>query len=106
SPCAGHVVRLCLTAGFEPHVTFETDDYETVQGLVAAGVGVALIPGLALTTVHPGIVVRSLAPSPSRNVVAATLPGPGLAPAARTMLRILADPARGAPQDRARGAPR
>lgn len=45
SPCARHVVRLCLTAGFEPHVTFETDDYATVQGLVAAGVGVALIPG-------------------------------------------------------------
>ena len=42
------MVRLCLAAGFEPHVTFETDDYETVQGLVAAGVGVALIPRLAL----------------------------------------------------------
>jgi DNA-binding transcriptional LysR family regulator len=93
SPCARQVVRLCLTAGFEPHVTFETDDYETVQGLVASGVGVALIPGLALTRVHPGIVVRSLAPSPSRKVVAATVPGPGLAPAARTMLRILVDAA-------------
>ena len=48
SPCARHVVRLCLAAGFEPNVTFESDDYETVQGLVAAGVGVALIPRLAL----------------------------------------------------------
>ena len=91
SPCARHVVRLCVTAGFEPRVTFETDDYETVQGLVAAGVGVALIPGLALTRVHPGVVVRSLVPSPSRKVVAAMLPGPGLAPSARTMLRILVD---------------
>ena len=49
SPCARHVVRSCLTAGFEPRVSFESDDYDTVQGLVAAGVGVALIPGLALT---------------------------------------------------------
>ena len=63
SPCARHVVRSCLAAGFEPHVTFESDDYETVQGLVAAGVGVALIPRLALTRVHPGIVVRELAPA-------------------------------------------
>ncbi len=63
SPCARHVVRSCLAAGFEPKVTFESDDYETVQGLVAAGVGVALIPHLALTHVHPGIVVRALAPA-------------------------------------------
>jgi DNA-binding transcriptional LysR family regulator len=92
SPCARHVVRLCLAAGFEPNVTFESDDYETVQGLVAAGVGVALIPRLALTRVHPGIVVRELAPhSPARRVVAATVAGPGAAPAAKSMLRILAD---------------
>jgi DNA-binding transcriptional LysR family regulator len=92
SPCARHVVRLCLAAGFEPNVTFESDDYEIVQGLVAAGVGVALIPRLALTYVHPGIGVRELSPrSPARKVVAATMSGPGVAPAARTMLRILSD---------------
>jgi DNA-binding transcriptional LysR family regulator len=95
SPCARHVVRSCLGAGFEPHVAFESDDYETVQGLVAAGVGVALIPRLALTRVRPGIVVRELAPrSPERKVVAATTSGPGVAPAARTMIRVLSDVAR------------
>jgi DNA-binding transcriptional LysR family regulator len=92
SPCARHVVRSCLAAGFEPHVTFESDDYETVQGLVAAGVGVALIPRLALTRVHSGIVVRELAPqSPVRKVVASTMSGPGVAPAAKTMIKILVD---------------
>jgi DNA-binding transcriptional LysR family regulator len=92
SPCARHVVRLCLTAGFEPKVSFESDDYETVQGLVAAGVGVALVPRLALTHVHPQIVVRELSPrSPARTVIAASLRGPAVAPAARTMLRILGD---------------
>ena len=50
SPCARHVVRSCHAAGFEPRVSFESDDYQTVQGLVAAGVGVALIPQLALST--------------------------------------------------------
>jgi DNA-binding transcriptional LysR family regulator len=90
SPCARHVVRSCRAAGFEPHVTFESDDYDTIQGLVAAGVGVALIPHLALTRVRHGIVVRSLEPaSPVRNVVAATSDGPGVAPSAAAMLEIL-----------------
>jgi DNA-binding transcriptional LysR family regulator len=95
SPCARHVVRSCLAAGFEPKVTFESDDYETVQGLVAAGVGVALIPHLALTHVHPGIVVRSLAPRPpTRRVVAATIAAAEVSPAAATMIEILADVAK------------
>src|SRR4029077_6298437 len=36
SACARHVVRICRAAGFEPRVSFESDDYLTVQGLVAA----------------------------------------------------------------------
>jgi DNA-binding transcriptional LysR family regulator len=95
SPCARHVVRLCLAAGFEPSVSFESDDYETVQGLVAAGVGVALIPQLASTHAHDGVVIRALAPTPVRRVVAATVGGPGVAPAATAMIGILADVARG-----------
>jgi DNA-binding transcriptional LysR family regulator len=92
SACARHVVRSCLAAGFEPRVTFESDDYETVQGLVAAGVGVALIPRLALTRLHPGIVVRSLEPaSPVRTVVAATASGRAVAASALAMLAILED---------------
>jgi DNA-binding transcriptional LysR family regulator len=95
SPCARHVVRSCVAAGFEPNVTFESDDYETVQGLVAAGVGVALIPRLALTRVHPGIFVRELAPrSPVRKVIASTMQGPGVVPAAKTMIRELTEVAR------------
>ena len=61
SPYAQHVVATCLRAGFEPSVAFESDDFDTVQGLVAAGVGVALIPRLALNRVHPAVVVRELA---------------------------------------------
>jgi DNA-binding transcriptional LysR family regulator len=92
SPCARHVVRSCLAAGFEPNATFESDDYETVQGLVAAGVGVAFIPRLALTRVRPGIVVRELSPrSPARKVIAATMAGPAVAPAAKTMIKVLSD---------------
>lgn len=90
SPCARHVVRSCHAAGFEPNVAFESDDYQTVQGLVAAGVGVALIPELALTNVRDDIVIRALSPrSPVRQVVAAAPAEPRAAPAATAMLEIL-----------------
>lgn len=95
SACARHVVSVCREAGFEPHVSFESDDYDTVQGLVAAGVGVALIPRLALSHRQPGLVVRRLAPeNPVRRVFAATPKEPGVAPAAQVMLQILSRRAR------------
>ena len=45
-----------------PKVGFQSDDYNVVQGLIAAGVGISLLPGLALTNVREDIVVRSLGP--------------------------------------------
>ncbi len=90
SPCAGHVVRCCHAAGFEPNVSFESDDYQTVQGLVGAGVGVAMIPELALSTVRDDIRVRALHPaSPVRKVFAATPRAAAATPAVATMLDVL-----------------
>ena len=90
SPCARHVVRCCHAAGFEPNVAFESDDYQTVQGLVAAGVGVALIPELALSVVREDIAIRALSPTPPvRQVIAATPAGARLVPAAPAMLAML-----------------
>jgi len=95
SPCARHVVRSCHAAGFEPNVAFESDDYQTVQGLVAAGVGVALIPELALSVVREDIAIRALSPTPPlRQVIAATPAGARLVPAAPAMLGILEAAAR------------
>jgi DNA-binding transcriptional LysR family regulator len=94
SPCALHVVRCCHSAGFEPNVAFESDDYQTVQGLVAAGVGVALIPELALSVVRDDIVIRALSPAPPIRRVTAAVPGDiRLIPAASAMLRILEEAA-------------
>jgi molybdate transport repressor ModE-like protein len=90
SPCARHVVDSCRAAGFEPKVSFESDDYQTVQGLVAAGVGVALIPELALSIVREDIVIRALSPNPPVRRVTAALPAETrLTPASSAMLRIL-----------------
>jgi DNA-binding transcriptional LysR family regulator len=95
SPCARHVVRSCHAAGFEPSVSFESDDYQTVQGLVAAGVGVALIPQLALSTVRDDIRIRALHPrSPVRKVFAAARRGAPVTPAVATMLDVLREEAR------------
>ena len=95
SPCARQVVRSCHAAGFEPNVAFESDDYQTVQGLVAAGVGVALIPELALNpVVREDIAIRALSPRPPvRQVVAATPAGARLLPAAPAMLAELEEAA-------------
>ncbi len=98
SPCAKHVIRSCHAAGFEPTVSFESDDYETVQGLVAAGVGVALIPALALAAPRPDIVVRELHPaSPVRRVFAATPRAAAATPAVATMIDLLRGAAPSAP---------
>jgi DNA-binding transcriptional LysR family regulator len=76
-------------------VTFESDDYQTVQGLVAAGVGVALIPELALSAVREDIVIRAPAPAPPlRRVLAAVPQGAHLVPAAPAMLGLLEETAR------------
>ena len=95
SPCARHVVRSCHAAGFEPNVAFESDDYQTVQGLVAAGVGVALLPELALSVVRDDIAIRALSPAPPmRQVIAATPASARLVPAAPAMLGVLEEAAR------------
>lgn len=92
SPCARHVVRCAHAAGFEPNVAFESDDYQTVQGLVAAGVGVALIPELALSVVREDIAIRALSPAPPvRQVIAASPAGARPSPAAPAMLAVLED---------------
>jgi DNA-binding transcriptional LysR family regulator len=96
SACARYVVRSCHAAGFEPRVSFESDDYQTVQGLVAAGVGVALIPELALSGTREDIVIRTLSPhSPVREVLASAPNGARLAPAAPAMLEELEQAAAG-----------
>ena len=56
--CRSHVVEICARAGYEPIVSHATDDYVLVQNMVAAGLGVAVLPQSALTAFrHPEVVV-------------------------------------------------
>jgi DNA-binding transcriptional LysR family regulator len=83
-------VAACEQSGFKPHVTFQTNDYNVAQGLVAAGVAISLVPELALSNVREDIVIRPLSGRdiPVRKVVAATRGG-YRSPAMTAMLGIL-----------------
>lgn len=88
--CRGHLVSLAESAGFVPHVAFETEDYVTVQSLVAEGLGVSLIPDLiARSTQHPGVATIELSPSSRRSVQAVTTPDLERVPAVRATLDAL-----------------
>ena len=41
-------LALCEAAGFTPTIDFEADDLPTVRGLVAADLGVAVVPAMGL----------------------------------------------------------
>jgi molybdate transport repressor ModE-like protein len=58
--CRAHLVELCQTAGFEPDVRHVSDDYVVVQNLVAAGLGVSMLPRSATTAYrNPDVELRA-----------------------------------------------
>ncbi len=70
------VLHAFREAGFEPNVRFESDDYQALQGMAASGIGVALIPTLALTSSRSDVVVLPLrGRAPSRQILAAVRSG-------------------------------
>lgn len=44
---ARSLVRLAAASGFVPRITFRSNDYSVIRDLVARGLGVAVLPGLA-----------------------------------------------------------
>jgi DNA-binding transcriptional LysR family regulator len=78
-------------AGFVPRRVVEADEYWPAQGFVAAGLGLALIPGLALGVLHGGVVVRRLhsASQPVRHVLVATRPAVAQTVPVQTMITAL-----------------
>ncbi|MFE2303110.1 LysR family transcriptional regulator [Streptomyces sp. NPDC059445] len=65
---------LCQEAGFRPRIAFEGEEAETLRGLVAAGLGVALLPPPAVP--RPGVVELTVtAPRAVREIGVAWLDG-------------------------------
>ena len=96
SGCRQITERACQDHGFEPRIAFECDETLAAQALVAAGVGVTILPRLALTTIHPEVVVRKLARGSQviRRVWAAREEGAYHSPASEAMVQILLDVAK------------
>ncbi|MFM9447164.1 LysR family transcriptional regulator [Streptomyces acidiscabies] len=88
--CRRQLVEVCESAGFTPRIDFATDDHPAVVGLVAAGLGVAVLPRLALESVRPrGVRTLALEPAVRREVVALTLPDLARVPAVAATLEEL-----------------
>jgi DNA-binding transcriptional LysR family regulator len=99
----GVVTNACHRAGFSPDIAHEVVDLQTVLALVAAGLGVSLVPESLALWGHPGVAYRELpartprvplelvwrreSPQPivdafvaAAQAVAARSPGPGRSP--------------------------
>jgi DNA-binding transcriptional LysR family regulator len=89
--CRGHLLDSCARAGFAPSISFETDNFVAVMSMVAAGLGVALLPELAISAspLPEGVVARRTLAGDHRMLVAVTRPGAEHIPAVAETLRLL-----------------
>jgi DNA-binding transcriptional LysR family regulator len=53
-------LRCCLDAGFQPEIVQEAPQFPTLIRLVAAGLGVSLVPACVATVAFPGAIYRPL----------------------------------------------
>jgi DNA-binding transcriptional LysR family regulator len=91
--CRSHLLSLCADEGYEPRIGYISDDMVVMQALVAAGLGVTTIPGLALRAHRVKGIVASELPGSGRHVYAATYGQPPDPPATAALLAALAEAA-------------
>lgn len=89
------VRHTCRAAGFEPEVAVGSDDYQAVLAFAAAGLGVAVVPGLAAAMPPPGIVVKTLRGDAPHRHISVVLPREAFPlTAAQSMVALLSSSAR------------
>ncbi|MCM3747542.1 LysR family transcriptional regulator [Paenibacillus pasadenensis] len=81
-------IDLCAGAGFQPRIVFESSNIETVQSLVAAGMGVAFIPHMIARGSRSEFTPHfcPIAGKPSRSLVIASRKGRYLSKAAEAFI--------------------
>ncbi|MES2170950.1 MAG: LysR family transcriptional regulator [Actinomycetota bacterium] len=95
--CRGHLLAVCEVAGFAPAIAFETDNASAVLNMVASGLGVAMLPRLALATatLPAGAVIRTHSPASMRSIHLVSSEGtrsvPSLATATTLLHRLSGD---------------
>ena len=84
---------MCADAGFDPRVGYSSDDMVVMQAWVAAGLGVTVQTGLALSAHSIDGVVATELPGSKRHIYAATYGEPPDPPATAALLEALAEAA-------------
>jgi DNA-binding transcriptional LysR family regulator len=87
--CRATLVAACERVGFSPRIAYSTDDMVVVQSLVAAGMGVGTLPGLALLAHRVPGVHATMLPGETRQVFAVTYGEPPDPPATAAVVAIL-----------------
>lgn len=89
------LIGACLRSGFRPAVRYVVQEWTAKQGLVAAGLGITLVPGLAAGAVRQDILLKRLRAEEmtTRGVFAATVERAAGAPASQGFLGYLVDSA-------------
>jgi len=84
-------VEYCQEAGFSPQIVFESSNIETVQSLVAGGMGIAFVPRMLTRAAGSDFtpVYLPLLPRPTRTLVVASRKGRYLSKAAEAFIATL-----------------
>jgi DNA-binding transcriptional LysR family regulator len=88
SPTEKLLGAACAAAGYEPRVVFRVNDCEMTKALVAVGMGIALLPRIAIHPEHPGVAIKAVEGSPTRRILTVALAGTG-SPASEAFLELL-----------------
>ncbi|MGR2751436.1 LysR family transcriptional regulator [Agromyces arachidis] len=90
--CRGHLLELCDAAGFVPRIAVETDNFVAVEEMVASGLGVAVLPELAVRSagIRPGVSIRRTANDDRRTMHLVTAKGALGVPAVAAAAGLLA----------------
>ena len=93
--CYEMVDRACGLAGFRPTLAASSTDFAVQLELVAAGVGVALVPALTVAALPDGVVLHDLLHPVQRELIVATRGASSADPGIRRLIDLLG-PALGA----------
>jgi DNA-binding transcriptional LysR family regulator len=87
--CQAELISVCQRSGFTPRIASVSDDMVVMQALVAAGMGVTILPGLALQAHRSPAVRTTELPDFPRQIYAVTYGEPPDPPATTALIQTI-----------------